>query len=490
MPTTSAVANPVADDALNIGVAAAQHCADAAAFTERGEMSDAIACYTRAVAAQPALLELHLLLANAHLLIGDELAARATLRAALTAATRSSAEREFALGKALVDAGAGADAVPCFRRVRKLRPRDGAAIAAHAAALRDAGELAEAWREITAALKLTPRDPAALLTAARIRHDAGDLADALRWCERSLTLRPDSRTALLTRGYLRYLLGDERGAWQDFESRAAPVSSAGTQPWRGESLSGRSIALLGEQGIGDQLQFVRYARHHAFAEADRVVVAVTDSAVTLLRSCGYDVVSRDSLPATDFCAPLLSLPHLLDVDAAWRGDGTPYLALNGRRKSHTAERVFRVGVTWAGNPSHRNDAVRSLPAHELTALFQSHPNVDFVAFQHEITDAATPHGFSDTIIASDWLDTARALQDIDLLITVDTGIAHLAGALGIPVWIMLPFVPDWRWGVRGDTTSWYDSARLFRQPKRGDWGSVIRAVNGALSYALELRRSS
>jgi Flp pilus assembly protein TadD len=461
---------------------AVTRCAEGALLAEAGDYFGAISCYRDAIALAPAVLELHLVLANALTLHGDVLGARTALRYALRVAYRADVISEYSLGKALVDAGAGADAVPCFRRARAERPQDPAASAALAAALRDAQQPDAAWTEVQHALRLAPREPAALLTAALIRHDLADFAGALALCEQSLAVRPDSAPTRVTRGYLRHLLGESAGGYSDFESRPLPVPGTPAQRWLGEPLAGQSILLLGEQGVGDQFQFLRFALHPLVQQAARVVIACQPDAVSLLRHCGFDAVSRCDVPVTDLYVPIQSLPVLLSLGAEWSPPTLPYLSLPDVAATHSVGAApRRVGVVWAGNPAHRNDAARSVDASLLHGMLHSNPKLQFIALQHGVPASDVPTGFSASIQGGDWLSTARHLLSLDLLISVDTGVAHLAGALGIPVWILLPYVPDWRWGTRGNATPWYPSARLFRQPARGDWSRLLTQVQAALS---------
>jgi len=469
--------------AISDETAALMLCAEGAAATESGNTIAALECYRAAVAKAPALLELHLILSNAQRLAGDELGARSTLRHALRHATRTDATSEFTLGKALVEAGAGASAVSCFRRVRAEHPQDGAAAAALAAALREAQQPEDAWTEISAALALTPDDAVCLVTASLIRHDLGDFSGALQLCDRSLAIRPESPGTRVTRGYLKHLLGDTRGGWTDFEARALPTPVTSSRRWHGEPLEGRSIAVLGEQGVGDQFQFLRFVKHPRLQAATKVMVTCQPDAVALLQTAGFDAVARNTPLQTDVWVPLLSLPLLLDVDAGWRADDdTTYISMPDITR-RDVKRVQRVGIVWAGNPSHRNDAARSIPPSMLHALLRTHPKVTFVCMQQGVDREEKPAGAWETPHLGDWLATARELCTLDMLMTVDTGIAHLAGALGVPVWIMLPHVPDWRWGAHGNVTPWYPSARIFRQSSRGDWSRVLTNVSAALSGA-------
>ena len=457
-------------------------CAEGAMLADAGDTAGSIACYARAIELAPSVLALHLILANSLLLDGRTVDARAALRHALRVASRPDAASEFTLGKALVDAGAGADAEPCFRRVRAEFPGDAGAASAHAAALRDAQRPEEAWDAISAALRMAPNEPVALLTAAMIRHDLSDFTGALHWCEKSLAVRPDSSGARVTRGYLRQLLGDSDGGWSDFEARALPVPNTAAERWRGESLEGKSLLVIGEQGVGDQFQFLRYVHHPIVQVASRVIVSCQTDAVSLLRTSGYNAVPRDVTVFTDYYAPLLSLPVILGVGADWRGAGDVYLTVPDAR-TRERKQVKRVGIVWAGNPAHRNDAVRSMSPELWHSLLHSRPEVQFVCLQHGLSGRDVPMGTVAAPPCRDWLDTARQLCRLDLLITVDTGIAHLAGALGVPVWLLVSHVPDWRWGISGSSTPWYASVRLFRQPARGDWSRVLTNVNAALSGA-------
>ena len=462
---------------------AISRCAEGAALADAGDHAAAIACFEEAVALAPSVLSLHQILANAQLLQGRTLDARATLRNALHVAERPDVASEFALGKSLVDAGAGADAVPCFKRARKAFPGDSAVAAALAAALRDAQRPADAWTEVQAALRLAPSDPVALLTAAMIRHDLADFTGALQWCEASLHARPESSGARLTRAYLRFLAGDAAGGWRDFEHRVLPESGSAARDWRGEPLDGRSILVMGEQGVGDQFQFLRFVQHPAVSAAARVVVSCQPDAVSLLRAAGFDAVARDTVVETDFSVPMLSLPQRLGVLADWRAENTAYLRSPTLEVRHQSQ-LRRVGIVWAGNPAHRNDSARSIPPALLQQLISAHPELQVVCMQFGVRPGESGLTATEYTESGDWLATARELCTLNVLISADTGIAHLAGALGVPVWLMVPHVPDWRWGANGSGTPWYGTMRLFRQTARGDWSGVLRQVSAALTAAI------
>ena len=144
----------------------------------------------------------------------------------------------------------------------------------------------------------------------------------------------------------------------------------------------------------------------------------------------------------------------------------------------------RVGIVWAGNPAHRNDSARSIPPALLQQLISAHQDLQVICMQHGVRAGELGLTASEYTESGDWLATARELCTLDVLISADTGLAHLAGALGVPVWLLLPHVPDWRWGPSGSGTPWYGTMRLFRQTARGDWSGVLRQVSAALTAAI------
>ena len=293
-------------------------------------------------------------------------------------------------------------------------------------------------------------------------------------------------------------IGNFKRGWEQYEWRWATKGYAPkrdfVQPrWRGaEDLSGRTILLHSEQGFGDTLQFVRYAPLLA-AKGARVVLQVPPPLKALMAGlAGVDVIvaQGDTLPAFDCHCPLLSLPlafatTLLSIPAA-----TPYLHANAgsvaKWQALLGERSGpRVGLVWSGNPNHKNDRNRFISSARLLPLLAV-PGVRFVSLQKDLRegDAEVLRNRSEITHIGDQLDdfadTAAAVSLLDLVITVDSVVAHLAGALGKAVWVLLPFSPDWRWLLEREDSPWYPSARLFRQPHTGDWDSVIGRVREEL----------
>jgi hypothetical protein len=252
------------------------------------------------------------------------------------------------------------------------------------------------------------------------------------------------------------------------------------------------LLLTAEQGIGDAVQFVRFARIPA-ARGLRVVVQAQPPLRPLLATApgvAATVATGGPAPACDVALPLLSLGKVLGIDASTI-DSVPYLRADPERRKAVLPRVEalaagkrRAGLAWAGAPHHLNDRRRSIAPHLLAPLFAL-PDIAWFSLQKGPREEAiaTVPGSSAIVRldpAAELADTAALIDALDVVVTVDTSIAHIASALGKPTWVMLPYAPDWRWGIAGERTPWYASARLFRQSSVGDWTGVIAEVAHAL----------
>jgi hypothetical protein len=272
------------------------------------------------------------------------------------------------------------------------------------------------------------------------------------------------------------------------------VRKLGKPLWLGEyPLGHKTILLHAEQGLGDTIQFARYAPMLARAGA-KVALEVQPELKDLL--AGLDgvqacVARGETLPAFDVHCPLGSLPLALKTDADSVPAPIPYLKADSARIDSWRAKIEtlpgkRVAIAWAGHARHVNDRNRSLALTQLAPLFACE-GVSFVSIQRDLRDgdAECLARYGNVTHVGDGLadmaDTAAVAALVDLTVAVDTSVVHLAGALGRPVWIMLPFCPDWRWGLVQETSPWYPQARLFRQPAVGDWASVVATVGDALS---------
>jgi tetratricopeptide (TPR) repeat protein len=318
--------------------------------------------------------------------------------------------------------------------------------------------------------------------------------EAIRCYRQTLDDDPDSVEAHWNLGVANLLLGRFEEGWKGHEWRFRQKDTQARvfpQPmWDGSPLGGRSILLHSEQGMGDTLQFVRYAPL-VKQRGGHVILECQEPLYRLLAGVhGVDrLIARGRpLPPFDCHAPLLSLPGIFQTTLATVPAKVPYIRVaraEVRRWRRTIEarmgarEGLKVGLTWAGNPGHKNDRNRSLPEHGLADL----AGLDRVVFFGLQKRPARECGL-DTIDllepSSDFLDTAAILLNLDLLISVDTSVAHLAGALGKPVRTLLPFAPDWRWMLDRDDSPWYPSMKLYRQTRRKDWAEVLGRLKGEL----------
>jgi hypothetical protein len=350
------------------------------------------------------------------------------------------------------------------------------------------------------ALAIAPAQPAFLLTAAQVRHALGDLSGARRWLDAAARLRPGHAPTQLQRAYTALLHGPSAAGWEFFESRALPTPATNARAWHGESLDGASILVAAEQGMGDLLQFVRFVPELAARGAVRVVVECHAGMVSLLAASGIEAVPRGATPETDWYVPTLSLPNRLGLTTDVGGSRVPYLlpelasraALerDARRTATTATATGaantapavkrRLGVVWLGNPAFLATTLRDFDVSLLPELLAI-PDIDWISLQLGEASPTSYAGLERPTLSSSWLETARLLATLDGLVTVDTGMAHLAGAMGVLTWVLLPAAPDWRWGLGTDTTPWYPSHRLLRQKTPNDWRSVVKALREALA---------
>ncbi|MBM3801935.1 MAG: glycosyltransferase family 9 protein [Acidimicrobiia bacterium] len=277
--------------------------------------------------------------------------------------------------------------------------------------------------------------------------------------------------------------------WAAYESRLrisdlVPPRRFDAPVWDGQPFQGQTLLVTAEQGLGDTIQFIRYVPM-AKARGGAIVVECQAPLTGLLEGCkGIDqiVSCGQPLPHHDWHISLLSLPYVFQTTLETIPNEVPYLKL-----LHTVERVpgkpLRVGLAWAGNPRQQRDRMRSCRFEELLPLFEV-AGIHWVCLQKEI-----PAADLDTVVAcdrvervnlSDFAATAQRMPGLDLVISVDTSVAHLAGALGVPVWILLAKASDWRWLLERDDSPWYPSARLVRQRTTGDWKEVVRRVSAEL----------
>lgn len=445
---------------------------------EAGNFSAAIDAFTIVRDAYPSDVSLGVMVANVYRLAGDVVGGRGALLHTHARATSADAASAFTLGAALLEAGAATEAAACFARVVDLRPHDPAGLAALAGALRTMGQADAAWPFVQRALTLAPQHAAVLLTAAQVRHDLADLPGALQWLDRADAVRPQHAPTHLQRAYTTLLGGASANGWAFFESRVLPTPPTSATPWHGQPLDGASVLVTAEQGVGDQFQFARFIPLLTARGAARVVVECHVDVVSLFRTNGFDAVARGTAVGTDWHVPMLSLPHRLALDDAVLGARVPYL--HAPRHAATASRnsvgdLPRIGLVWAGNPAFPGRLTRDLDVTQLPTLLRD-TRVRWISLQQGTAGDTPLPNAERAAPVTDWAETASLLASLDGIVTTDTGVAHLAGAMGVRTWVLLQAVPDWRWGLYGTSTPWYPTVRLMRQAAPGDWSSVLTAL--------------
>lgn len=353
--------------------------------------------------------------------------------------------------------------------------------------LRDMDRFDEALACFETALRLFPGYGDAYVNLGLALQSMGRQDDAVATLRRGLKILPENPDLHWNLALTLLQIGDYAAGWEEYEWRwrmpkFQVFARDMTQPlWHGEELSGRSLHLHAEQGLGDTIQFARYVAMAA-AKAARVSVECNAGLRRLFAgSQGWQSVEFVDTPpdGVDFHAPLMSLPRGFATRIETIPGEMPYLAAPPALVDAWAERLaategFRLGIVWAGNRTYQNDAKRSLAFPELTPLLET-PGCTAFSLQLDRDEAAD--GVIDLAAdLGDFADTAAAIENLDLVIAVDTAVAHLAGALGRPVWTLLPAASDWRWLKNRTDTPWYPSMRLYRQQRPGDWQAVVRAV--------------
>jgi tetratricopeptide (TPR) repeat protein len=320
--------------------------------------------------------------------------------------------------------------------------------------------------------------------------------EALQQFKKALSIDTNYAGARTNRAQTNLLLGEFEHGWREYEWRWLDGATKHGLPdaklWTGkQSIAGKTVLVHFEQGFGDTLQFIRFV-DRLRALGARVVVRVQDALLPLLRDYpGADEVIGETapLPSFDYHIPMLSLAFALKVRDGDLMAPKPYLhadaalAARWRGLFESSDKRPRVGVVWSGSRVHVNDRNRSIPLAQLEPLFDA--DATFVSLQKDLREAdracfdeLVRQGklLDDSDGLATFADTAALIEQLDLVITVDTAVAHLAGALGQPVWIALPYTPDWRWQLNRSDSPWYAHMRLFRQARRGEWGDVIAAL--------------
>jgi tetratricopeptide (TPR) repeat protein len=459
---------------------------------------EALESFDKALALKPGDADALLQRGNALLALGRAQPALAAFDEVLASIPRH-AQARLNRGLALAAVGRHQEAVADFEAALAMSPANPAAHYNRGVSLFSLGRYADAVAAYDRALSIASEHVKALNNRGLALQALNRHHDALASYARALELRKDYADAHFHQALALLTIGEFRRGFEKYEWRwrrtgmPAHGRGYGRPLWLGEyPLQGRTILLHAEQGLGDTIQFARYVPLLARA-GGKVVLEVQPELKALVGQIAgaAAVVARgEPLPAFDVHCPLGSLPLALKTEPATIPAEGPYLRADDVHIVKWRVRLEalgrpRVAVAWSGNAQHMNDRNRSIPLSGLAPLW-SVGSVHFVSVQRELRDgdaellAREPHVTQIGTELDDFADTAAVAALLDLVITVDTSVAHLAGAMGRPVWILVPFSPDWRWTLSGETSRWYPTARLFRQPSLGDWTSVIERLRSEL----------
>ena len=404
------------------------------------------------------------------------------------------------LGNTLKQQGKLQEAEASCREALRLKPDYSTAHNNLGVALVAQGRLQEAAEIFDKALELMPTDAVAHanLSAALVRQ--GKYQEAEASSQQALALSPNYAEAHKNQGIVSLLLGDFSRGWQEYEWRwqcAESTMPPYRQPlWDGASLAGKTILLHHEQGLGDTIQFLRYAK--VFKDCGARVIAKVQKPLMQLAACCPDlddfVCDDADLPDFDVHVPMLSVPGILKTTFESIPADVPYLFADQSLIKHWRQRLaehpgFRIGIAWQGSPDFHADTQRSIPLPQFAKLADVEgvrlfslqkgygvEQLENIKHQFEVID----FGEDLDTTSGPFMDTAAIMANLDLLITSDTSIPHLAGALGVPVWVALSVSPDWRWFLDREDSPWYPTMRLFRQSTLGDWGEVFSRIAAAL----------
>ena len=455
-----------------------------------GRAAEARRALERALADNPSSADIRCDLGAVLLALDSVDAAIRVLRETLARAPHH-AEAEANLCEALRRAGSFDEAIHAGERATTRAPLSANAWLNLGAAMLDAGIATEARAAIARALALEPGSARAENAYGSALEAVGDAAAALAAYDRALALDPKFHEARFNRALAELKQGDYRNGWADYEARRAlkgfPAVPREAAEWHGETFRSGTLLLFTEQGYGDTLQFVRFAPLVA-AKGGKVILACQRALVSLLEGAPglSQVVPIDGpLPPHDLIAPLMSVPLRFRTTLDSLPSTVPYLAPPSPMALEAPKDQLKIGIAWAGSAANRINRRRSCPLIALASLADRRDATLFSLQVGSEAGALKHLPFGDRVVdltqrLDDFRDTASAMMALDLIITIDTATAHLAGALGRPAWVMLSAGGDWRYLEERSDSPWYPSMRLFRQSTPGDWDGVIREINRAL----------
>ncbi len=472
------------------------------AFHYQRKLDKSIDCYRKALNIKPHTPEVHNNMGNALKDMGKFEEAIACYEKTVKIKP-DYAEAWFNMGNTCHDMNEPNNAASCFQKALEIKPDYAEAYFNMGNVYHELDRISEAINCYRKVLQLKPEYTDAYDNMGKAYQDMGKLEAALSCYENTLRIEPENADAHFDRSLVLLLNGNFKKGWQEYEWRFLRSEWKRTYPyhfnkphWDGSSFSGKRLFIHSEQGLGDTIHFIRY-----LPMVKSLGGAVIFEAKKPLLNLFQDFPGIDELlewssvkkadTKFDFYLPLLSIPYIFGTTKQTIQAKVPYIYADPGAieywRDYMKEPGFKVGLVWAGSPTNNDDRNRSCELKNFFPLSQI-PEVQLYGLQKG-ADAAQVNGLPENMTVTnlgekfkDFSDTAGVIENLDLVISVDTATAHLAGAMGKPIWTLLPFAPDWRWMLNRETTPWYPTMRLFRQPNRGNWEAVFQQVE------LELRK--
>lgn len=475
---------------LNPNHANAHNNLGVALFQQR-QLEEAIAHYRQAIAIKPDYFNVYDNLGTALKEQGQREEAIAHYQQAIALAPDYASAYDN-LGTVFQEQGQLEEAIAHYRQAIAIDPNYANAYNNLGSALKEQGKVEEAIACCQKAIQLQPNHADAHNNYGSALVEQGRLEEAIDHFEQAIRYKPELANAHLNLGIVLLMLGNFQRGFVEYhwrwQTHQCPNLRYPEALWDGSDLQGRVILLTAEQGFGDTIQFARYAPLVA-ERGGQVVIACQKSLLRLLSTLpGIDrCVDRDRVDVqTHVHAPLLDLPMLLGTTLETIPAHVPYLSATPTLALPAAPpSSLKIGIVWSSNPANSTSSKRSCPLHHFLSLLEI-PGITLYSLQKDLAAADRELLQSQPAIQDlsdqlqDFADTAAAIVQLDLVISVDTAVAHLAGALGQPVWTLLPAIPDWRWLMDREDTAWYPTMRLFRQSTPGDWEGVFASVMAAL----------
>lgn len=470
----------------------------------QGDLNEAIKLFNHALKIDPNSIGAHISLGNSLMKQKKFDEAATSYRSAL-AIDSDFVPAHNGLGAALLSLGQLDEAEIAFGEALDLDPRNAEAYCNIGNLWRNSGNLEKAVESLQRALEIQPGLIEAHINLGNALKSLGDTEGSLESYKNALAIDLKNPETHWNYAQMLLLKGRFKEGWPEYEWRSQCSEfqsmnfSAEGPKWDGDDLNGKSVLLHAEQGLGDTIQFIRFAS--VIAEQGGEVMVECPPAISWLVQTAPGVRMANKIDRSvpcDFQTSLTSLPHILKIEEETIPAEVPYFSVNTDWAENWGKKLgdegFRVGINWQGNPSYKADGNRSMALRFFEPLAKI-PSVRLISLQKKNgleQLQSLPAGMIVETLGDDFdegpdafIDTSAVMMNLDLIITSDTSVAHLAGALARPVWTLLPFVPDWRWMLDRDDSPWYPSMRLFRQETVGDWVGVFANVEKALRQRLD-----